>query len=200
MPLRNLFGRGRDAAAPAPEQPEALPPDDESDVSAPELDEERSWRERAEAVLPTGASTGSKRAAALYGSDDANGPTHFVSARGCRVTDVDGNSYLDCNMALGAVALGYAEPRVTQAVVEAASQGNVSALSSWREVELAERLAAIIPCAERVQLFKTGAEADVGRRAARPDVHGTQPCRTLRLLRLARLVVRRRWRSGRGAC
>jgi glutamate-1-semialdehyde aminotransferase len=35
----------------------------------------------------------------------------------------------------------------------------VSALSSWREVELAERLCAIIPCAERAQILKTGAEA-----------------------------------------
>ena len=159
MPLRKFFGRGRDAAAPDPEAPEALPPDDEGDDAPPELEEQRSWRDRAEAVLPTGASTGSKRAAALYGSDDVDAPTHFVSARGCRLTDVDGNSYLDCTMALGAVALGYAEPRVTQAVVEAASQGNTSGLSSWREVELAERLAAIIPCAERVQLLKTGAEA-----------------------------------------
>jgi glutamate-1-semialdehyde aminotransferase len=72
---------------------------------------------------------------------------------------MDGERYLDCTMALGAVALGYAEPRVTRAVIEAASQGHVSALSSWREVELAERLCAMIPCAERAQLLKTGAEA-----------------------------------------
>jgi glutamate-1-semialdehyde aminotransferase len=62
-------------------------------------------------------------------------------------------------MALGAVALGYAEPRVTRAVIEAATQGQVCGLSSWREVELAERLCAAIPCAERAQLLKTGAEA-----------------------------------------
>jgi glutamate-1-semialdehyde aminotransferase len=72
---------------------------------------------------------------------------------------VNGERYLDTTMALGAVALGYGELKVTQAVVEAASQGNVSGLSSWREVELAERLCAMIPCAERAQLFKTGAEA-----------------------------------------
>jgi glutamate-1-semialdehyde 2,1-aminomutase len=46
-----------------------------------------------------------------------------------------------------------------QAVATAASEGNVSGLSSWREVELAERLCALIPCAERVQILKTGAEA-----------------------------------------
>src|SRR6478672_11951059 len=119
----------------------------------------RSWRERADAVLPTGASTGSKRASALYGEEDSDAPTHFINARGCRVTAMNGNSFVDCTMALGAVALGYAEPRVTKAVIEAASEGSVSGLSSWREVELAERLCAIIPCAERAQFLKSGAEA-----------------------------------------
>src|SRR6476646_8010599 len=119
----------------------------------------RSWLERAQAVLPTGASTGSKRAAALYGDEDSDAPTHFIRAQGCRVTDTNGNSFVDCTMALGSVALGYAEPRVTKAVIEAASEGSVSGLSSWREVELAERLCAMIPCAERVRFLKSGAEA-----------------------------------------
>ena len=170
MPFSRFFGRGRDAApAPAPASEVGSSIDDQ-EVDGAELDEDgepstetaspRSWRERAEAVLPTGASTGSKRAAALWGeSADAELPTHLLSATGCRVVDVDGRTYIDCTMGLGAVALGYAEPRVTRAVVDAASQGNVGALSSWREVELAERLHAMIPSAERVQFLKTGAEA-----------------------------------------
>jgi glutamate-1-semialdehyde aminotransferase len=119
----------------------------------------RNWRDRALAVLPTGASTGSKRAAALYGEENSDAPTHFVAARGCRVTAVNGKSFVDCTMALGAVALGYAEPRVTNAVIAAASEGSLAGLSSWREVELAERLCAMIPCAERAQFLKSGAEA-----------------------------------------
>jgi glutamate-1-semialdehyde 2,1-aminomutase len=166
MAFKSFFGRGRDAAPTPPADDLDVAPSDDADAAGddsaleePELAPERSWRERAEAVLPTGASTGSKRAEALYGRADADGPTHFVGARGCHLTAADGTQYLDCTMALGSVALGYAEPRVTRAVVDAASQGNVSALSSWREVELAERLCVVIPCAERVQLFKTGAEA-----------------------------------------
>ena len=122
-------------------------------------EEVRNWRDRALAVLPTGASTGSKRAAALYGEGNSDAPTHFVAARGCRVTAMNGKSFVDCTMALGAVALGYAEPRVTNAVIAAASEGSVAGLSSWREVELAERLCAMIPCAERAQFLKSGAEA-----------------------------------------
>jgi glutamate-1-semialdehyde 2,1-aminomutase len=162
MALSRFFGRGRDTPPPppeddVPEEPEEeTTPDDDAD---PEHAPERSWLDRAEAVLPTGASTGSKRAAALYGGPVDDLPTHFTAARGAIITDVHGQQYLDCTMALGAVALGYAEPRVTQAVVDAAMQGNVSGLSSWREIELAERLCSLIPFAERVQFLKTGAEA-----------------------------------------
>ena len=169
MAFSRFFGRGRDTAANAPQATDSPTADAaeeiESDLpdagdAAPEDASQRSWRERAEAVLPTGVSTGSKRAAALWGDDPATDlPTHLISARGCHVIDVSGTSYVDCTMALGSVALGYGEPRVTRAVVDAASEGNVGALSSWREVELAERLHTLIPCAERVQFLKTGAEA-----------------------------------------
>ena len=169
MAFSRFFGRGRDAAPPPAEQQEIqTEPTGESDDAervededaSPEAASQRSWRERAEAVLPTAASTGSKRADALWGpGSEPDLPTHMLSARGCRVVDVDGTSYVDCTMGLGSVALGYAEPRVTRAVVDAAAEGNVGALSGWREVELAERLHALIPAAERVQFLKTGAEA-----------------------------------------
>ncbi len=164
MAFKGFFGRGAKEAPPkAAPEPEtdsenAESSDDESEVVAEEH-QDSDFRTRALGVLPTGASTGSKRPEALYGSADAVGPTHFTQAVGCRVTDVDGNEYLDCTMALGAVALGYAETNVTRAVVDAIARGNVSALSSVREVEVAERLCGVIPCADKVQFLKTGAEA-----------------------------------------
>ena len=167
MAFSRFFGRGRDAASSAPPPAESEVPTEEQEPESgdigdalPEDASQRSWRERAEAVLPTGASTGSKRAAALWGEDaEADLPTHLLSASGCRIVGVEGTSYVDCTMGLGSVALGYGEPRVTRAVVDAASEGNVGALSSWREVELVERLHTLIPSAERVQVLKTGAEA-----------------------------------------
>jgi glutamate-1-semialdehyde 2,1-aminomutase len=157
-----VFGRIFGSSKQAP--PSAEPIDDADDESAePEATPEESdaidWRGRAAQVLPTGASTGSKRAEALYGSADAIGPTHFSTSVGCRVIDVDGNQYIDCTMALGSVALGYAEPEVTRAVIDAATRGNVSALSDHLEIEIAERLCTVIPCAEMVQFTKTGADA-----------------------------------------
>jgi len=168
MPFRRFFDRG--AKQDAPDQPaeqavEQVTETDEVEVEVdiddvpPEDADHVDWGKRALAVLPTGASTGSKRPAALYGADDAIGPTHFLQSVGCRVIDADGNEYIDCTMALGAVSLGYAEPNVTRAVIDAAAHGNVAGLSSVREVEIAERLHGIIPCAEKVQFLKSGAEA-----------------------------------------
>ncbi|MDQ4080273.1 MAG: aminotransferase class III-fold pyridoxal phosphate-dependent enzyme [Gemmatimonadota bacterium] len=120
--------------------------------------DENIWRPRAAAVIPGGASTGSKRPAALFGDRVGELPTHFVRANGCRVQTPDGRELIDCTMALGAVALGYADDVVTQSVIEAASLGNVCGLSPALEIDVAEKLTEIIPCAEQVRFLKTGAE------------------------------------------
>ncbi|GLC27638.1 aminotransferase class III-fold pyridoxal phosphate-dependent enzyme [Roseisolibacter agri] len=118
------------------------------------------WRRRASAVVAADASTGSKRPMALYGpTSDEGAPVHYVRASGCRVTTVDGRTLVDLTSALGSVALGYAEPEVTQRVHEAAAAGHVAGLTHASEVTLAERLVDLIPCADRVLFLKTGAEA-----------------------------------------
>lgn len=117
------------------------------------------WAARARAVIPGGASTGSKRPAALYGSEHAHAPTHYRGAHGCRVELPDGRTLTDFTMALGSVALGYADEGVTAAVQRAAAEGNVAGLAHPLETEVAERLCAVIPCAERVRFLKSGAEA-----------------------------------------
>jgi glutamate-1-semialdehyde aminotransferase len=119
------------------------------------------WRARAADAIPGGSSTGSKRPDALYGSRafDAAVPTHFERAEGCRVWSTDGRKFVDCGMALGAVGIGYADPAVTRAVQDAAAHGNVSTLPHRLEVEVAEALIDIIPCAEQVRFLRTGAEA-----------------------------------------
>src|SRR6478736_5795038 len=117
MAFSRFFGRGGDAVPPPSDATTEQARDEELDTTVgaddeeapPEDADQRSWRERAEALLPTGASTGSKRFAALWGDDaeDEDLPTHFVSASGCRIVAVHGKQFLDCTMALGSVALGY---------------------------------------------------------------------------------------------
>ncbi len=128
-----------------------VPPADASD-----------WRSRAADVLPGGSSTGSKRPDALYGSRamDPAMPTHFERAEGCTLWAPDGRRFVDCGMALGAVGIGYADDAVTRAVQAAAAAGNVTALPHRLEVEVAERLVELIPCAEQVRFLRTGAEAN----------------------------------------
>ncbi|NIM51176.1 MAG: aminotransferase class III-fold pyridoxal phosphate-dependent enzyme [Gemmatimonadales bacterium] len=109
-------------------------------------------------TVPGFSSTGSKRPEALFGIS-AGMPSRMVRAEGCRVWDVDGREYLDTVMALGAVALGYGHPAVVAAVERAARDGAVGSLAPLLEVEVAERLIAVVPGAEAVRFFKTGAEA-----------------------------------------
>ncbi len=123
------------------------------------MESEDEWAARAAELLPTGASTGSKRPEALYGTREPAGPTHFVRAAGCRIETTDGGELVDCTMALGSVAIGYGEPKVTTAVLDTIAQGMVSGLSPALEVEVAERFCNVVPCAERVQFLKTGGEA-----------------------------------------
>ena len=167
-----FFRRSRPAEPETP-APEALEPDpsaiDTADEAADQEleagesgapdDAEREWTLRAAAVIPGGTSTGSKRPEAIYGGDPAGLPTHFIRASGCTLTTAGGARLIDCTMSLGSVALGYAEGAVAQAVAEAAAGGHVAGLADVREVEIAERLTNVIPCAERVRFLKSGAEA-----------------------------------------
>lgn len=156
MVFSRLFGKQPTAPAPR-DEPEAEPDAVDEDVdSATEVPED--WAARARRVIPRGASTGSKRLEALYGTADGT-PTHFVKAAGCHLVTTDGDTLLDCTMALGSVALGYAEPQLTRAVIEALAHGSVAGLPPALEVEVAERFCGMIPCSERVQFLKTGADA-----------------------------------------
>ncbi len=104
-------------------------------------------------------STGSKHPDVLYGPGATGVPLRMVRSSGCVVRASDGRDYLDCIMALGAVALGYGHPAVTDAVIDAARHGAIGPLSPEAEPLLAADLAAIMPWIEEVRFLKTGAEA-----------------------------------------
>src|SRR5688572_31128112 len=142
MVFSRLFGKQPSAPPPAEEleaseETEESPEADEGvgDAEAPHADD---WAARARRVIPGGASTGSKRVETLYGTPDGM-PTHFVRAAGCHLVTTEGATLVDCTMALGSVALGYAEPQLTRAVIEALASGSVSGLSPALEVDVAER-------------------------------------------------------------
>ena len=105
-------------------------------------------------------STGSKHPQRLYGDGDAPGLPRLMSrSAGCYVWDDRDKRYIDCIMALGAVALGYGHPVVKLAAAAALEAGVVGPLAPVVEAELAEDLRRLIPCLEQVRFLKTGAEA-----------------------------------------
>jgi len=167
MPFRRFFGRGN----PEPEPRDAAESEHETDNGAPDEDNvapehdalledvDGAWRRRASDAIPGASSTGSKRPAALYGPDNETGPIHYSRAAGCVIVTPSDETLIDCTMALGSVAIGYADDAVSQRVIHAIAMGNVAGFSHTSEVELAERLCDVIPCAEQVRFLKTGAEA-----------------------------------------
>ena len=86
-------------------------------------------------------------------------PAYVDHARGARVWDLDGHEYLDYVLALGPVVLGYCDPDVDRAAKRAIDQGILHSANNPTEVELAEELCRLVPCAEMVRFFKGGADA-----------------------------------------
>src|SRR5262244_3844556 len=84
---------------------------------------------------------------------------YVKEGRGARVTDLDGNVYVDYRMGYGPAILGYADERVDAAAREGMSVGGVFALSTERELQVAERIAKMVPAAELVRFSNSGTEA-----------------------------------------
>jgi len=79
--------------------------------------------------------------------------------RGARITDLDDNIYIDYRMGYGPAILGYADPRVDAAAREGMEVGGVFALSTERELRVAERISSMVPAAELVRFSNSGTEA-----------------------------------------
>jgi glutamate-1-semialdehyde 2,1-aminomutase len=84
---------------------------------------------------------------------------YAARAQGARLWDIDGNEYVDYRLGYGPTILGYADPRVDEAAREGMAAGGVTALSTERELEVAERISAMVPSAELVRFANSGTEA-----------------------------------------
>ena len=117
---------------------------------------QRLWK-KAKTLIPGGNQLLSKRAERFLPD---LWPAYYSKAKGAYIWDLDGRKYLDFSiMAVGACALGYADPDVNRAVKEAVDRGNNTTLNVPEEVELAELLIKIHPWAEMVRYARTGGES-----------------------------------------
>ena len=87
-------------------------------------------------------------------------PLFYASGRGSRITDVDGNEYLDFTLSQGPLILGHSHPHVLAEVARASAEGQLFAGQHLLELELAERLQRLIPCAELMRFSLSGSESD----------------------------------------
>ena len=86
-------------------------------------------------------------------------PVYISRAQGSRKWDVDGNVYVDYFGGHGALLLGHGHPAVVEAVREQISRGVHYGASHELELEWADWIRKLIPCAERVRFTVTGTEA-----------------------------------------
>lgn len=125
-------------------------------ASLPEISESERWFKRSQGLIPCNTQTIAKGYTQYV---DGVAPKYLQRGKGARVWDVDENEYLDYNMGIGPISLGYAYPGVDEAIVDQLKKGITFSLVHPLEVEVAELIQEFIPNAESVRYSKTGAEA-----------------------------------------
>src|ERR1700733_10414036 len=86
-------------------------------------------------------------------------PVSFTTGRGSRLTDVDGNEYVDYALGFGPMLLGHSPEPVLAAVRRQLDRGLGFGASHELEAELAEAVCRTVPSAELCVFGSTGSEA-----------------------------------------
>jgi glutamate-1-semialdehyde 2,1-aminomutase len=86
-------------------------------------------------------------------------PLFIQEGKGPRITDVDGNEYIDYIMAYGPQILGHSHPAIVKAVKSQIETGQTYGAQHHGEIGLAERITKFVPCADLVSFASTGTEA-----------------------------------------
>ncbi|PWH06408.1 glutamate-1-semialdehyde-2,1-aminomutase [Brachybacterium endophyticum] len=110
--------------------------------------------ERAKQVIPAGVNSPVRAFGSVGGT-----PPFLISASGALLTDADGNEYVDLVGSWGPMILGHANPRVVEAVQEAAGRGLSFGAPQAGEVTLVEELVRRVRPLQKVRLVNSGTEA-----------------------------------------
>ncbi|HOH46794.1 MAG TPA: aminotransferase class III-fold pyridoxal phosphate-dependent enzyme, partial [Candidatus Cloacimonadota bacterium] len=87
-------------------------------------------------------------------------PIFFDNGKGGRITDVDGNEYIDYLCAYGPIILGYREEEVDDAVIaQIKNKGFCFSLTQEIQNQLIQKLSECIPCCDMAAIVKTGSDA-----------------------------------------
>ena len=110
--------------------------------------------DRARAVLPGGVSSPVRAYASVGGR-----PPFIMRARGARITDVDGRTYIDYVMSWGPLIHGHAPAGLKRALRAAAARGTSFGAPTALEVDLGRLVCRFVPSIERVRFVNSGTEA-----------------------------------------
>jgi glutamate-1-semialdehyde 2,1-aminomutase len=86
-------------------------------------------------------------------------PLYIASAKGSKMSDADGNEFIDYIGSWGPMILGHADERVIEAIRETALSGTSFGASNEREIELAKLIKKFVPSIEIVRMVNSGTEA-----------------------------------------
>ncbi len=110
--------------------------------------------DRAQALIPGGVNSPVR---ACKNVDSI--PLFIKEAKGCELTDADGNTYIDYVLSWGPMILGHTHPEVTAAVQAAAARGTSYGAPCEDEILLAEQVIKALPSVEMVRMVNSGTEA-----------------------------------------
>jgi len=114
-------------------------------------------------VIPGGVNSPVRAYRAVGGN-----PLFIEKAKGSKIWDADGNSYIDYVLSWGPMILGHAHPAVIRAIKSAAAKGTSYGAPTALEIDLAERILKIYPSMDKVRMVNSGTEATMSAiRAAR---------------------------------
>ena len=86
-------------------------------------------------------------------------PLFIARAKGARIEDADGHSYIDFVMSWGPLIHGHAPKGLLKALAAAAARGTSFGAPTELETRLAQRVSMLMPSMERVRFVSSGTEA-----------------------------------------
>jgi glutamate-1-semialdehyde 2,1-aminomutase len=109
---------------------------------------------RAQRTIPGGVNSPVRAFKGVGGT-----PVFFEAAKGAELIDVDGNRYVDYVGAWGPMILGHGHGSVEHAIAEQLGRAMAFGAPTILEIELAERVVAMMPSVEKVRMVNSGTEA-----------------------------------------
>lgn len=86
-------------------------------------------------------------------------PIFVKEARGCRLVDEDGNTYIDYVGSWGPLIVGHSHPDIVEAVRRAAEKGTSYGIPTQLEISMAQKVVEMVPSIDMVRMVSSGTEA-----------------------------------------